>query len=587
MRDAAIRGLRSNAGGSRARYADDPQAYFSDIFGCWLTPQQEEALALIHSSTRLLLPAGNNTGKTYLLAGYGVFVLDAVAAVIDEKTGAEQGARVLLPGPDAATVFATIYSQMLVLATDAERRGYQMPGSRSERSVNWQVRPHWGVEGFNPPRKIGQEVAHSASGRHASVQIALIEEGQGTGEPLWAATEGMCSGPGNKIISSFNPTEASGPAFQRARGAYRVLHLDAFDHPNVKQRKIIIPGIDFKVIDDRVRDPSQCQDRGDYPRVTADVSHGDFLYALADRDEPEIGPREDGVRGHPKAEVRVYRPSGRFQAQVRGQWPLGARTGGPISPGAWDAAVQRWKARKPPAGMPARIGVDCAREGADDSTFIPRWGGEANTILRAWAEANEAKTTEERQRLIESMQGEAQRLYAGHAMIAPKGSGDEVARYVLSHYPSSFAWNVDEGGVGASVLDHARSVLGVRTFGVSFAATPPDRLPGEIWCENTRAAMYVRLGMLLDRGLIDLPDDPLMREEALAHNFVWSERVIEVVRANVPVKERMDVVRLTLKEEIRKTIGRSPDRADALALAAWHGGAERKPGGAKRMPFGL
>ncbi|MCH8297514.1 MAG: hypothetical protein IH873_05560, partial [Chloroflexi bacterium] len=150
----------------RRKYAGDPWAYFRDVLGWTLTKQEELALDEIEKHDRLLIPSGNNLGKTFVLSGYGCYRFDAVAALPDEDRGLEeQGCQLLLPGPDHNTVFATIYSAILEHANRAESRGFGMPGLRSEKSIHWRVRPRWHVEAFAPPKHVGQEVAHSASGR--------------------------------------------------------------------------------------------------------------------------------------------------------------------------------------------------------------------------------------------------------------------------------------------------------------------------------------------------------------------------------------------------------------------------------------
>lgn len=555
----------------RAAYATDPFAYARDIFGYHLTPQEEDVLALMYYQTRLLIPSANNIGKTYCLAVFACYTVDAVGAVLDSNTGRQQGARVLLPGPDRQTIFETVYSQMLIHARVAESRGWAMPGWRSENSVLWRVEPTWGVEAFSPPRKVNQQVAHTASGRHHRIQVALIEEGQGVGETVWAATEGMCSSEGNKIISSFNPTEAHGPAYQRARdGNYTVIHLDAFDHPNVRERAPIVEGaISYRVVDDRVR--SQCRDRGRYPAVMPDVDFGDFVYALPSPLWPEKGPREDGELGHVDAELHTYRPTGNFEAQVRGQWPRSSDTG-LFSQGAWDQAVARWKAGKDPLARPSRIGVDAAREGDDDCCYAPAWGADASDLLRRWAQAESDGDVF----LLQSMK-EKERARVGEIQVAPKGDGPDVAKHIASRY-ADIPWNVDAGGVGASVYDHANRVLHVQAAPVSFAGAPPeDKIPEEPYALNVRALLYLRAARLVNLGLVDVPDDSLLREEILAHEVRKSRkdgsdmtRTVTVIDSNGrQVQRAMPVQRILEKEEIKKRIGRSPDRADAFVLALW------------------
>lgn len=543
----------------RRRYAGDPWAYFRDVLGHHLTGQQERALEAIEQHDRTLIPSGNNIGKTFVLAGYGVYRMDAVAALPDEDAGLEeQGARILLPGPDRATIQATIYAEILEQLRRALSLGHAMPGRWSENSVLWRVRPKWEVEAFSPPASVRQQVAHTASGRHHANQVALIEEGAGVDEAVWRAAEGMCSSRGNKIVSSFNPTEASGPAFQREQdGRYHTLHLDAFDHPNVRERRYVIPAaVDFRKIDARVR--AECRDRGAWPGTALEPDHGDFVYAVPPGpDAPEAGPREDGQLGHPGGTCRVYRPSPTFSAQVRGRWP-GTSDLGLFDPAAFDQAAERWKERPLRTGYPDRLGVDVAREGGDDTCLCPSWGETAETLLRAYAEAQEEYRSAE---YLEKLRAD-RRVYTGELKILPKGDGPDTATRIAALFPGA-PCNVDEGGVGASVHDHLSRVIGADSAGISFGAAPPDPVPGEPWSENLRTAMYVRASMLLDRGLIDVPPDHLLREELMAQRLLHKTRTVRKGR----LTRRVPSVLLEAKAEVRKRIGRSPDRADAFVLS--------------------
>lgn len=554
----------------RRKYAGDPWAYARDICGWKLTGQQEQALDLIEKCDRLLVPAGNNIGKTFVLALYLMYRMDAVAALEDKERGLEeQGGRILLPGPDHATIFATVYAEMLEHAARAERRGYLMPGRRSEQSVLWRVRPRWEVEPFSPKQRVAQTVAHSAAGRHHRNQIALIEEGQGVEEQVWRGVEGMCSAAGNKVISSFNPTESRGAAYTRATsGSYRVLHLSAFDHPNIVERRPVVPdAVDFHVIDTRVR--HDCRDRGPYPRVRIVRERGDFYYSLPPRGARERGPREDGIPGHPAGKVRVYRPNGAFIAQVLGRWPKASELT-LFDPESWDEAVARWRRRRPKKGAPDMLGLDVAREGDDETSGAPRWGEDAETLLLDYAAIREAG--DEGLKAFRRLR----RQVIGEIITFPPGKGPETARAVAAVFPGC-PWAVDEGGVGASVLDHAVAVLGLEAIGVSFAATPPRPTPGESWSENLRTAMYVRAALMVAAGLVDVPPDPLLREEALAHEVEPRARTVLAPERGPGVKVRKPSVLLIEKKKVKKRIGRSPDRMDAFVLGINGPGAAALP----------
>lgn len=546
----------------RRRLAGDPWKYIRDILGYRNTPDQERALELIEKHERVLLPSGNNTGKTHLLGSYALYRFDAVGAMPNEEMGLEeQGALILLPGPDHLTIFATIFSAILEQARRAEQRGYPMPGERSEKSVLWRVRPRWQMEAFAPQQVVGQEVAASASGRHHRNQIAIIEEGQGVGERIWAAAEGMCSGSGNKIVSAFNPTEPRGAAYKRARGkGWKVLHISAMRHPNVLTRTPTIPdAIDFKVIDRRVQ--NECRDMGPASTQTPDETELDFVYALPPtEDAPEAGARKDSMPGHARGELRVYRPLNQFAAQVLGAWPR-TGTSSLFDPGALDRAMARWKTRTQPSALPDAVGVDPAREGRDTTASAPRWGDDAETLLRSYQDAIRQGPKE-----VQKMQAE-RRQYVGELWTLPKGDGVDTALLLWNKWPLT-CFVVDEGGIGASVFDHLNRVLGALVLGLSFGAAPREPTPGESWSDNVRTQLYLRAALLVSAGLTDLPDDPSLREELLAHTTsIGYRNVTEVNPVGKDRKVRKPSLFLIEKDKVKAAIGRSPDRADAWVLA--------------------
>lgn len=591
---------------------DDPLGYIRDIFGVHLTPQEEELVRLMESSDRVLAPSGNNLGKTFTLACYGWYRYDAVASLPSSVPGVEeQGCILLLPGPDHATIFDTIYSQMLELAERARDRGFPMPGSISEKSTRMKVGPRWFCRAFAPQKNKRISVAHTASGRHHPNMVALMEEGAGVEEPIWKATEGQCSSEGNKIISSFNPTEASGSAWERAhpskatKSVWDVLHLTALEHPNVLTRSSAVGGaISHKVLEGRLR--SECDNRGPAGSVDLDPDHHDFLYALPDDEmmEDAKGPREDGIPGHPLAPVSVFRPGLIFTAQGLGQWPASS-IAGLFDNAAWARSTRRWEAAKKPTKPPDRVGVDAAREGADDTVCAPAWGKDAETLLRAWREMK-ASAAGVRSKEPEPVMPEPEdvdaladwlgsaaakdmikgkkpktvplkltaeealekvrarhRMRIGQPVPCPKGDGLKVARWIADRYPDS-PFNVDNGSVGASVLDQLKLIFEKDAQGVSFGGRILPKIQGEMIPENMRTQLYTRFAQLVRLDLVDIPPDSMLRQEAFAHKLIHRLKSIKVNGKS----ERRPTVMLISKDDVKELIGRSPDRMDAVVLAA-------------------
>jgi hypothetical protein len=115
------------------------------------------------------------------------------------------------------------------------------------------------------------------------------------------------------------------------------------------------------------------------------------------------------------------------------------------------------------------------------------------------------------------------------------------------HRPHAY---VDSGGLGTGLVSMLRErswpVTGINA---SQAAREPEKFT------NARAEVYFSLRELLQHDRCALPRDPLLEEELLA--TLWQ----------LDGKGRLQLIG---KEEIRSAIGRSPDRADATALAFAH-----------------
>lgn len=569
----------------RRSYAGAPERYFQDVLGIRIvTQQQEDVLHAFEAHDRVLVPSGHNTGKSWLLAAYGCYVYDAKAALPDpDHRYEEQGARVLLPAPTEATARGSLYSEMQAHADNAEARGYPMPGWRLPKSVKWWVRTMWDLRPVSPSKRSGQKIAHAASGWHHGNMVALMEEAAAVAEAVWLAIEGMCSSSGNKILAAFQPSEHGGPAHRRSKLAeWKVIHLSAFDHPNVRGRQVVVPkAIGFGNVDSWVR--MQCQELGRYPERQPDPTHNEFVYALPRPGLPERPApaglalaeqlrrtaREDGFPGHPDAPLAVWRPSATFEAQVLGRWPSSTDRG-LFSEPLLQAAFKRYRGE--PDEPADRVGFDVAREGSDDACVTPAWGRGAESLLRSWSEAVEVGDDFTLEQL------KANHAIVGAARVLPKGDGPEVAAAAIAAFPLS-PFIVDAGSVGASVYDHLTRVLRADAVEVQFGAAPPDPVHGEPWSENMRTAMYVRAAMLVRFGLVDIAEDPLLLEELLAHETVSKQRSVDAHGR----KERVESVLLIPKDKIKEKIGRSPDRADAFVLALTEQASARR---APRFVFG-
>jgi len=198
-----------------------------------------------------------------------------------------------------------------------------------------------------------------------------------------------------------------------------------------------------------------------------------------------------------------------------------------IIPTEWiDAAMARWAARATAKGSMTRIGFDVARGGRDRTTIArrhDRWIDELVTMPGV--------TTND---------------------------GPKAAALVAPLLRDKAPVSVDGIGIGSSAVDFMRG-LGMRVSSVIMSEGSTGRTKtGDLFFKNKRAELYWRLREALDPTQdepLALPPDKELREELMAHRY----KVVQMgsARAGILVRD---------KDEVREVLGRSPDKADAVAM---------------------
>ena len=160
-----------------------------------------------------------------------------------------------------------------------------------------------------------------------------------------------------------------------------------------------------------------------------------------------------------------------------------------------------------------RFGVDVARFGSDSSALAIWKGPELLTV--------------ETRRALDTME-----------------TASWVAAEINRQKPARVA--VDEIGVGSGVVDRLRQ-LGHRVEAVNVGASAER---SDLFA-NTRSEIFWRLREALEKGEVRLPRDDDLIAELAAFRFTYT--------ANGKIA-------LEPKEETKKRVGRSPDKADAMVL---------------------
>lgn len=129
---------------------------------------------------------------------------------------------------------------------------------------------------------------------------------------------------------------------------------------------------------------------------------------------------------------------------------------------------------------------------------------------------------------------------------------------LLDTYNQQVPAVIDVIGIGAGVYDRLyEQHCAVTDFNSSNRAINPKRF------HNLRAEMWWTVREHFDMGLIDLdPDDEDLAAELLAIKYVI---------------DSTGRIQIEKKEDTKKRLGRSPDRADALMMSCWEALAWRAP----------
>ena len=210
-----------------------------------------------------------------------------------------------------------------------------------------------------------------------------------------------------------------------------------------------------------------------------------------------------------------------FRVRVRGVFP---RAGNSQFISVETVAAAKARAPYYDFNDPCVISCDVARFGSDDTIIVVRRGRDAKSV--PWVKLHGCDTMQVAQRIID---------------------------LAAVHKPDAIM--VDGGGVGGGVVDRLRMlkqpVLEVQ-FGAN-ADADSSMVDGAVRYYNKRAEIYGRMREWLAGGSI--PDDPDLVKELTGVEYGYA------------MKDGHDCILLEKKSDMKKRLGVSPDRADALAIS--------------------
>lgn len=472
-------------------------------FGVTLDAEQRAILRAVRTERKVSVVSGTARGKDFVAACAAMCFL-----YLTPRWRIGAGGRLELAENTKVAMTAPTDRQVLNIMMPEISRLYTRARSRGldlcGKLNAYGIRmedKEWFLTGFK-----ADEHNHEAwSGFHAVHTMFIVTEATGISDDTFAAIEGNLQGD-SRLLIVFNPNTAAGYAARSQKSdAWAKFRLNSLTAPNVVTRRQVIAGqVNYEWVKDRVDEWCEPIHAGD---VRTELDDFEF----------------EGV---------WYRPTDLFRRKVLGRFP---KTGeDALIPLQWiELAEQRWRVYggKQPHGDAHIIGVDVAGMGRDATVFCERRG--------AWVAPFD----------VRSSGGQADHMKVA-GMIRERRRKNPAA-YV----------SIDTIGEGAGVYsrcletDNKAYIISCKYSEGTKDKHGRERTDstGQHHFANMRAWLFWAVREWLDpkndTGAM-LPPDSRLKEEAT--EIRWSFR-------------SDGRILIEPKEDIRKRIGRSTDRFDALA----------------------
>lgn len=475
-----------------------------------LDAEQESILRAVQNGKRISVASGTARGKDFIAAVAAICFLYLTPA--ETKNGQPESTKVALTAPTERQCKNIMMPEIARIYYKLKANGIAPNGARL---TSFDIRTNsedWFLTAFK-----ADEHTHEAwSGFHAVNTMFVITEASGISETVFNAIEGNLQG-NSRILLVFNNNTGTGYAANTQKSArWERFRLDSLSAPNVQQKKIVIPGqVDYEWVKDKVQ--AWCV------RLTA-------------------GELPDDIEGDFEFEGEWYRPNDLFRVKVRGLAPKVSSD--VLVPVEWiELANKRWKAfaeQKFEITKPLRLGVDIAGMGRDNSCLVYRFGDfvKGFDMIQSGGAANHMQVAGRVKTILEQNSNSFHGRLA-QAFIDTIGEGAGVySRLVEQNVQRVYSCKFSEAAVNVS--------------GVSL-----KDYTGQYEFVNMRAYLYWAIRDWLN---------PANKSEAMLPADV--ELLQELTETKWEFQSS-GKIKIESKDDIKKRLKRSPDKADALANTFW------------------
>ena len=497
-------------------YANDPVGFIQDIFGARLTEDQKRICLSVRDHKITLVETANALGKDWVAARIGIW-----------WTRCHLGAQTYLSqAPPEENLKNILWGEVdSALATSDQELSVGM--TRHVMSIEYG--PKYWMKGVTIP-STGSSSERQArfSGKHAPYLLFILDEADAIPMEVFNGAESCMSGGVARILILLNPRNPSGWTYElRKHPDVNLIQLSAFNHPNVTTGKDIIPGaVTREVTINRIYNWTRPLAEGEKADPTRTFTIPDFLdgaYTLA----PDGSSRTPLVGGRIRVVINPqfdHMVLGRYsglagQQLISQEWVKRAQTN-------WRKWVEE-HGDTPPKGVKPIIGVDVGEYDQDQNQVCQRYDKYIPPLI-GWTGLDLEATGDRISDLAQSLEGNYENIF------------------------------VDAIGVGAGVPGQLRRKGVLKVVGVKVSEKPTtvpkddNGIPiGHFAALRDQILWMLREWLRLNPDAM-LPEDQELESELITLTYA---------------EDRKGRLKIIDKVHLRKILGRSPNKAEAIALS--------------------
>ena len=212
----------------QSEFKTNPVLFIERVFGDKLWDKQKEIVESVRDNQYTLVQSCYGSGKSYSAARIALWYLytHTPSKVICTSSSWDQVEKILF------SEIATAYNKS------------KLPMGGTLLATNLKLEKDWFITGVSPKINVDQE-ATRFEGYHSPNVLVILDQAQGLNPKLWDVATALVSNERSRILVLGNPTSPSGKFYNACTnsGLWNKIKISAFDTPNIKQDKEIVPGL--------------------------------------------------------------------------------------------------------------------------------------------------------------------------------------------------------------------------------------------------------------------------------------------------------------------------------------------------------